>query len=85
MARMVINQTPSLSILSPYWLYQRSLYHNDYYPNTTYFDPGKSVRLEPDMKMDECFMNVHYILSSLIYDPVSVRVFTVNILKPSVG
>ena len=25
-----------------------------------YFDPGKSVRRKLDMKMDECFIKVHY-------------------------
>ena len=50
-------------------VYQRSLYHNDYYPNTTYFDHGKSVRLELDMEMDGVLWRF-IIWSSLIYDPI---------------
>ena len=88
MARMVIIQTPSLSILSPYWLcisvYQRSLYHNDYYPNTTYFDQGKSVRPKLDMEMDGVLWRF-IIWSSMIYDPVypTASLFTMNILNLS--
>ena len=58
-------------------VYQRSLYHNDYYPNTTYFDQGKSVRLKLDMEMDGVLW------SSLIYYPIysTASLFTMNVLN----
>ena len=55
-------------------VYQRSLYHNDYYPNTTYFDQGKSVRLPLDMEMDCVLWRfIIYLWSSVIYGPACLR------------
>ena len=61
-------------------VYQRSLYHNDYYPDTTYFDHGKSVRLKLDIEIDG------FLWSSLIYHPPVYSIaslFTMNILNLS--
>ena len=59
-------------------VYQRSLYHNDYYPNTTYFDHGKSVRLKLDIEIDGFFMKLIDLSSTslfycqLIYDAMNI-------------
>ena len=56
-------------------VYQRSLYHNDYYPNTTYFDHGKSVRLKLDTEIDGFFFyEAHwFIIHQFILLPACLR------------